>query len=280
MIKGSVAASVAILFLLLLMLNLFTSPWSTTSANTFSASSLFSKIRDGVAGNTNAELYNYRLSDVVLGDPDAIKYIKYFRHSIGDVYLNRTAAAGHRGSKVRDMDTLCGIVRERGRVSNPDLPTKNATVVHLRLGDTVGLNSIDLLWEAGGTLRNQMGQSYIHPKMYYEGLEKMMPPSATVVIVVGSSILHNKWSADKVDPQGSYAYRERVAQFFEDSGYKVERRFSESIHPDVDFTFMSHSTYFIQGGGGYSKFISQCVQKFGGRLVGSTFTPSVIKSVP
>ena len=243
------------------------------------SASLLLKIRDGIVGNTNAELYNYRLSDVVLGDPDAIKYIKFFPNSIAEEYLNRTSNEQHKGSKWKDLDILCGIVRERGQASNSDLPKKDATVVHLRLGDAVMKDSVELLWEVGGTLRNQMGQSYVHPRMYYEGLE-IMPPSATDVIVVGSSILHNKWNTDKVDPHGSYAYRERVAQYFEQSGYKVERRFSESIHPDIDFTFMSHSTSFIRGGGGYSRFISQCVEKIGGRVVESTYTPSVVKSDP
>mmetsp|Transcript_107749 Transcript_107749/g.313630 ORF Transcript_107749/g.313630 Transcript_107749/m.313630 type:complete len:183 (+) Transcript_107749:240-788(+) len=152
------------------------------------------------------------------------------------------------------MSALCGIVQKRGSEHPELLPQQDEVVLHLRLGDTVHNSSSTWAGEAGGKHHYDFG------KKHYEdviGKLQKLPEASRNLTVVGWT--HHGGGLE------SDLYRALVADFFEQRGYRVTRRFEHL--PDEDFIYLSHAAYFVVGGGGYSRRAAECVKRLGGTNV-------------
>lgn len=207
------------------------------------------------------------------------KYRRRWPDSISTAYMNRTHSE-------HQYITLCDIVRERGIAHEELLPPPHEVVVHLRLGDIVNhpdqvghsgffkgefgaVTTVKELWEHGD---GEAGwRHYIKGRPYYERAIGNLPRYVRNVTIVGYA--HHASDAVQAEdqasrgngtkPQRSEEYRDLVVEFFESKGFRVTRRWEHL--PDDDFVYMSHAPYFIEGGGGYSRLVAQCVKRLGGK---------------
>ena len=76
-----------------------------------------------------------------------------------------------------------------------------------------------------------------------------LPPHVRNVTIV--SWVHHRSSDYTISVQ----YRNIVSKFFQNNGYYVSHRRARR---------RAHAQYFIDGGGGYSRLIGECVHRYGG----------------
>lgn len=204
-----------------------------------------------------------------------------------------------RTDQANDISVLADIVDQwnntdasHGSSANKNKPSRNITVLHLRLGDGLcGKYDLGSQWDATrckgakvgvDTARipncwendtdcyvGREGVFYAYPKHHYVQVAADLLESlgnSTRIVVVGDP---SHWTRNEDMRNGDYsvdfAYRDSVVSFFRSKGFEVQTRCS-SGRPDDDFVYMSSAKNFIQGGGGYSKLVSDVVTANGGQV--------------
>jgi hypothetical protein len=145
------------------------------------------------------------------------------------------------------------LITNRTNLNNK--PANNMVIVHLRLGDVIENNRVNM---KGLTLNDiyehQTNNHYVHPCSYYEKVIKIIKrfkKNITNVVIVGG--FHKS-----LIPTNSYAYTEKISDIFELNGFNVIKRIGNN-DADEDFIFMCNANYFVPGGGGFSSLISSVV---------------------
>mmetsp|Transcript_15749 Transcript_15749/g.47634 ORF Transcript_15749/g.47634 Transcript_15749/m.47634 type:complete len:320 (-) Transcript_15749:1508-2467(-) len=163
----------------------------------------------------------------------------------------------------RDYATLQKVMDAfRERHPSLEVPPKEALVVHLRLGDVISRSPVpvDYLVVCSGPASNY----HTLVKSAYEYLYDAKKAGKNHIILVAGS--HHAMDPD--DPSWRYAFAIKLA--FERAGYDpVELRLKPQ--PDEDFIYLSHARAFIEGTGGYSKYVAQFVKRNHGSVFGRHF---------
>ena len=190
--------------------------------------------------NPKYNLYNgtywghYRLGDIINGymirsiDPQQKQYLRdvstRWPNSIADKYIKN---AGYPQSfKIWDLDIVVNILDEM----NYEKPDKHTMVLHLRLGDVVGM------WK-DNKVENYMEDKnyYVKDLEYYKDLLtkiKKIRDIQRINIVTGTH--HNQ------DIDESIKHLDHIVFIF-DSDYDVNVKITNN--PDKDFYYMCHSKY-------------------------------------
>lgn len=138
-------------------------------------------------------------------------------------------------------------------------------VIHIRTGDTM----CDTSWDNPTMYRiNQRGMKmYTFPGKYYEYVSQELRKLNVKEVIISTSTYHSESDIDK--NMLSMKYISKIKHFFEDEGFRTNVRLNCDT-PDNDYIFMSSAKIFVQGGGGYSRFISRIVEKNNGTVIYST----------
>ena len=189
----------------------------------------------------------YRLGDAVLHKPfkDSEKcHLKHYPNSIVSEYLRNKKFP-------EDYQTLFDVVKKKS--TSYTLPESDELIIHLRIGD-VFYNSeytVDEFLEKT-RLYKVNSVNYVKPLSYYQNiLDNIKNINIKKIYLVGG--YHKELKQTK-----SEEYVAKIKLFFEKHNYEVITRINED--PDEDFIFMSHASYFVQSGGGFSKLISEMVK--------------------
>ena len=204
-----------------------------------------------------------------------------------------------RTEKANDISVLADVVDQwnntgasHGNSVYKNTPSRNITVLHLRLGDSLcGKYDLGSQWDGTRCKGAKVGVDnaripdcwenetdcyvgsegflYAYPKHYYVQVVADLLESvrnSTRIVVVGDP---SHWTRNKDMRNGDYsvdfAYRDSVISFFRSKGFEVQNHCS-SGRPDDDFVYMGSAKNFIQGGGGYSKLVSNVVVANGGQV--------------
>jgi hypothetical protein len=84
------------------------------------------------------------------------------------------------------------------------------------------------------------------------------------VVVVGYSYHLPNHRHRKVSVRRSIEYRTRLVQYFKDHGFDATAR-PEHL-PDEDFLYMTKAKFFVPGGGGFSRMITEICRIHGGQV--------------
>ena len=198
---------------------------------------------------------NYRLADMIKSKKFRTnelkkKYPIIFPNSIATEYMKRT-------DEDNDFNLLIDIINKREN----DIHKKyyNYIIIHLRTGDVIDKTKYSVDDFLNKNINYANNSQYVYPLSYYKKiLEKLKKINSKKILLISG--FHHKGSHSK-----SNEYIDRIKKFFEDNNYKVEKRINND--PDDDFIIMSNSKYFVKSGGGFSKIISQIVEKKGGNVI-------------
>ena len=149
-------------------------------------------------------------------------------------------------------------------------------VVHLRLGDVI--NNASKQWHGYSKYHyngpNNGYTQYVYPYQYYNSIVlPVIPKNVKTIHLVGSTV----HSYNDKHISESKKYVSLVTQYFISKGYKVTSRIDSGATPDEDFLYMASSTFFVQSGGGYSKFIAKIVKLRGGQAMFQCLCPPLCK---
>ena len=196
--------------------------------------------------------YYYRLGDIINGymirsnEPGQKKYLEdistRWPESISDKYVKRSSYP--HSFKIRDLNILIDILNE----INDEKPSTNTLVIHLRLGDVVGM------WNKGilsGTTTS-INHYVKGPEYYKQILQKIKQNNNIQNIKIITGTHFNQ------DIDASINYLDHIVSIF-DSDYDVEVKITNN--PDKDFYYMCHSKFFCPSGGGFSNLIKDIVVK-------------------
>jgi hypothetical protein len=152
-------------------------------------------------------------------------------------------------------------------------PSKDALVIHLRLGDIVeGLHEAPSeILANGGTPSNHKGDrdSFKNAiKSVYEILENVYESGVRQVEIRGGSHYANQFQKSRV-------YANCLYRAIRDAGYDNDNdtvgMTIEGTPAEVDFFYISHATQLVVGPGGYSHLMGKLVERRGGKIVGRSF---------
>jgi len=184
-----------------------------------------------------------------------------------------------RTDQANDISVLADIVDQwnntnasHGSGANKNKPSRNITVLHLRLGDSLcGIYDLGSQWDRTRCKGAKVGVDnaripncwendtdcyagsegvlYAYPKQYYVQVVADLLESlgnSTRIMVVGDP---SHWTRNEDMRNGDYsvdfAYRDSVISFFRSKGFEVQTRCS-SGRPDDDFVYMSSAKNFIE----------------------------------
>jgi hypothetical protein len=148
-------------------------------------------------------------------------------------------------------------------------PEKDELVIHIRLGDVmdkpmyIGKNTsvFDKL-KTGVDTRH--GPGYVYPngvKSLHQYLESIRQSGLEKVVLRGGSHVPGSFPKSRV-------YSMCLAKAIRTAGYNITSiQVDGEDNPDQHFYLMSHAKYFISGTGGYSRLMSELVEKLGGTVV-------------
>lgn len=194
----------------------------------------------------------YRLGDYIKGYNNRVAGCETYPKSIVCDYSKRT----HTSNNITILDA---IVTERAALRHEDRPTHSATL-HVRLGDAFHYTDAAQCWYHNHCFHNSGGTPMLYPQQHYVDL---MTPlrrlHVTTVVIVSCQFMFMKFPGSQ---KKSIWYHQKVIELFESEGFQVIVR--DHGLPDDDFVFMSTSPIFIQGGGGFSRFVSKLVSRRGG----------------
>ena len=211
--------------------------------------------------NFRDKWYEYRFLDAVKGyyfrrsrfnkNPmtreTLLKNYEKFGNTLVGRYFNRT------NSTNLDLDVLNFILRTKiGNIPN------NTAILHLRLGDTSCLEC----WEKPTTYRNTY--VYVYPKTYYQQIIQKLSKENISTIVIVAATYHARGDLEVIY-KDSMTYVKLIHNLFIEHGYRVLERINCGT-PDEDFIYMASATYFVPGGGQYSKTICKLVAINGGKV--------------
>jgi len=141
----------------------------------------------------------------------------------------------------------------------------DTTNVHLRIGDTLDnslaaqLDHFDYNTFLDSTTFHKNGNCYVYPRDYY--IKK-------ISILKSLKVNHIYLTAFKYDidkNSNSYKYTMEIVYLFEKHGIACTPTYN--LDPDLDFTLLCNSKYFIPSGGGFSKLVSAIVIKRKGEVL-------------
>ena len=161
-----------------------------------------------------------------------------------------------------DYFTMINIVDERIRRNTTLqslLPDNQTLVVHLRTGDVIDNNDIPVREYLSWNVK-------YHDRNYSRGLPfyaEIWDRIQSEHLAVDGILVVTGWHVQRPHFR-SIAYINEVIKYFEQMVDRVDLRVNEN--PDEDFVIMSRSTLFVKSGGGFSKMISEMVQRNGGRV--------------
>ena len=203
---------------------------------------------------SNAER-KYRLGDVVKfygsgGHAERmvnnrIKPCRRFNHSIACSYVRMYRHSG----KYPNMEVLDEVT--------PLVEPRPEAVMHLRLGDVAKGDC----WNKDCIIETRSGNKiqYQFTEKDYDTIRDELKDLGTITIVANPSHLSNPstiaWSEKYINHVMAYLRRLGVCP--------VYRGIRDA---DDDFAFATSAKVFVQGGGGYSRFMAKLVMKRGGRV--------------
>jgi len=216
----------------------------------------------------NKSAKGYRLADIYKdrefrNDKQIIKnYQDNFSNSIAFKYMKSI-----KKKKIKDFDLLIKLIDEHRIQNIINIPRKDQLVVHLRTGDVID----DTNESSNSFLTNNVifdnkvfnNHIYVKPLQYYKNI---LPDLRNydihdIVFVTGfHTNMNGLQNNDK-----SIKYVSSIMEFFKNRGFEVSLRMNRD--PDDDLVFMSNSSYFLGGGGGFSDLIKKIVSHKGGNLI-------------
>lgn len=194
----------------------------------------------------------YRLGDMIKlkrmrERSDGYKYhLKHFPNSIATEYMKKT-------DKSKNYKLLKKIVDKRTKQKH--LKYKNYIILHLRTGDVLDFFTHNKGNNGKSFLKKKINK-YVYPLSYYENIIELLKKDTNnkqLLILTG---FHTKTLKNK--NKNSLEYINGIEQFFKKKGFNVSKRINKD--PDDDFIIMSNSKYFIKGGGGFSRIVSEIVK--------------------
>ena len=211
--------------------------------------------RNNLVENFTDSEKEYRLADMIKSKKFRTnelkkKYPIIFPNSIATEYMKRT-------DENNDLDLVIDIIDKR----NNDIHKKynNYIIIHLRTGDVIDNTKYSVDNFLNENLKYVNNNQYVYPLSYYKKiLEKLKKINSKNILLISG--FHHKENHSK-----SIEYIDRIKGFFEDNNYKVEKRINND--PDDDFIIMCNSKYFVKSGGGFSRLISNIVEKKGGNVI-------------
>ena len=177
------------------------------------------------------------------------------------------------------MDILAPIIERRRRLfslSAGELPARNVTVVHLRVGDVLdGRSSFDTIKSVEDALCNyghMRRKGHIHyniwvrPLSYFDAIHFIRPEH--IELVAGSHC-----GSFCASHQRSCDYVHAVASYFRTRFPDTRVSFRIGKDPDDDLVYMSAAHQFVAGGGSFGQeLIAPLVSHFGGTVLRSNCT--------
>jgi len=217
---------------------------------------------------------DYRLGDMIAKpyerDLDGGRWYheENFPNSLATKYMDATEDGGN-------YAVLADIIRTTHSHTATPPPDQDTVVAHLRIGDVLeeewtGTRDfsvweilhrddeicVDVLDEenVGNLHRN----CFVHNLKYYETQLAKLPDNVNhAVLVAGSHKAANYMRSSE--------YIRGVRDFFISKQFTVDLRLGKL--PDGDVIFISRSSYFIQGGGGFSILLADVVREMGGQVL-------------
>ena len=198
---------------------------------------------------------DYRLADMIKSKKFRTnelkkKYPIIFPNSIATEYMKRT-------DEDNDLDLVIDIIDKR----KTDIHKRynNYIIIHLRTGDVIDKTNYSVDDFLNKNIKYANNIQYVYPLSYYKKiLEKLEKNNIKNILLISG--FHHKGNHLK-----SIEYIDRIKGFFEDNYYKVEKRINND--PDDDFIIMCNSKYFVKSGGGFSRMISNIIEKKGKNVI-------------
>ena len=216
---------------------------------------LYTNIIEEHPSNVSRDAFNYRLGDVIEFEHFNKRfYVKliyriFYYNTIADTYLKRV-----KNNEGPNYDLLYEIIREKEK--DFQVPNQDDLVVHIRIGDVID-------WEYSGDIEELLlgKQIFEYAKNYNyfsSNIEKIKDKISRVILVGG---YHTN-----EDHSRSELYINKISNFIEKLGYKVETRIDKGT-ADEDFIYMANSKYFFHSGGRYSNLIKKMVKMKNGYTI-------------
>lgn len=200
---------------------------------------------------------DYRLSDAVRQTNRRVhwynEYKERFPYSVATQFLkthhSNRPYSNMTAEEIKDMTDIA---------MRYQVATIDTLVVHLRIGDVLQQRSPQKVWQSETTT------DYVFGRRHYESLN--LPKNTRSVVIVASdnhhyTALRHKKSAEYMD-----TFQEWVQNKYPNAS--VWWRGNRNT-PDSDFAYMCTAHHFIQGGGGYSRLVSEVVRQRGGVVYSS-----------
>lgn len=150
-----------------------------------------------------------------------------------------------------------------------EIPADDELVIHLRIGDVMderwflqrqNSTAFEMLRDGADT---NHGKSSPYPhgiKSIRDYLDLIHQQELHKVVLRGGPHKPKAYPKSKV-------YTRCLAEAIMEAGFTVFADVKGEHTPDQDFFYMSHAKYFVPGTGGYSKIISQMVERLGGMII-------------
>ena len=213
---------------------------------------------------------DYRLSDALKGHN--IDACKRWPNSLGCMYQQKIQV---KFNAQINFDLLLNLTISKANGFEPD---GNKCILHLRIGD--GLNGEDCFHDEEQCYRNPLNgfKSYSQSKKYFDNLLLDLIKLSCIDTIVIVAVNHigkfmakarfpglNMIEIRRIFEKWNNQYVQDVKEYFLKEGYRIEVR--PKMQPDIDFVYMSHSSVFIQSGGGYSALVAEMVKRRGNAVL-------------
>ena len=213
------------------------------------------RMNESYTAAMRARWTHYRLGDAINGYylnskgyslQRLIDEYRHFGDTIVSTYFNFT-------NRTNELNILYNATKKWIPKYRPDC------VLHIRMGDVIVHNDY---WSHARVYHN--GYLYVYPKQYYERMVVSMKKyNVSSVVLVGAS--YHLMGTTHVQNYNK-KYLQQITTFLRKHGFKVYERINCGT-PDEDFAFMSSARVFVQGGGGYSRFVGRMVRISGGTVL-------------
>lgn len=239
-------------------------------------------VRNSPPGRVSTGVSNmpaYRVGDGVAQREDA-PGCETYPDSLVCAYKRATRVPNH-------LPTLLRVIEQRALYSDHTPLGSNVVAVHLRLGDGLcakrdppcrgARTSTPDCWRYDNDCwydENSRTKQYAYSRKWYthmvQDLKELSKRLGSLDMLIFANKMH--WTRTP-DPRLNYdvddAYIASFSGFFRQYGLNVTVHNSGT--PDDDFLQLCTSTYFVQGGGGFSALIASVVRARGGEV----FVPSI-----
>ena len=170
-------------------------------------------------------------------------HLKNFPDSIATEYMKKT-------KKNNNLKLINKIIKKKQNENH--LKYKDYIILHLRTGDVIENKKYNNNKSGNYFLKNKVNK-YVYPLSYYKKvIEKLKKDTnnKNILLITG---FHNNLNHNE-----SYKYISGIEKYFIKNGFNIKKRINND--PDDDFIIMCNSKYFIKGGGGFSKLITEIIK--------------------